>query len=284
MKGTQEQWLSLISALAAGNAEVVDNESDSDFDLSSATSLIHSSVETILRPTLETELTESIKKEIAGLSGGTLRTTLGQLTGIDKNLLKDLKDKEAIKLAMEHYGKSIGADKEDVLKLVEKANQDKDTEWGEKYTALEQEKESWRSKYIDRDILSALTKELENAPIPKTANREVIARDLKRELGDNYIIQYDEDKGALGLFMKDKPTIPAHVDNVPVKVFDLAKGFLEPRGLWEKDMRNENPAIPTNNNGQNYVPDSGMHRVEQGTPQEWSQALKAHAERQGVTQ
>ncbi len=287
MKGTQEQILSLLTAVVAGGVEIVDKEEDSDFDLQTALSNVHSNVETILRPTLESELSDKITKDIAGRSGGTLRTALSQVTGIDKNLLKDLKDSDAIKLAMEHYGKSIGADKEDVLKMIEQANSAKDQEWGEKYTAIEKEANNWKNKFIDRDTLEWLDKELEKAPIPKKEgiDRKVIVKDLLRELKDNYNIDYDIEKKVGNLFMKDKPTIPANVDNVPVKVIDLAKNFLAPRGLWETDMRNQPPAPATNQNGQPYVnPNNTPTPLGSDPVKQLNDSIKAYAEQQGVTQ
>lgn len=285
MKGTQEQILSLLTAVVAGGVEIVEKEEDSDFDLQTALSNVHSNVETILRPTLESELTDKIKSEVAGLSAGALRSTLGQLTGVDRSLLKDLKDKDAITVALDHWKKALGAGEEDVLKMVEKAHADKDMEWGEKYNAIEQEANSWKNKYIDRNILEALTAELSNAPIPKTADKNVVAKDFKRELADNYILNYDEEKKALGLFMKDKPTIPANIDNVPVKLLDLAKGFLTPRGLWETDMRNQPPAEPTNQNGQPYVnPTNNPTPLGPDPIKQLNDSIQAYAAQQGVTQ
>lgn len=246
MKVTQTQLLELAKAAGVEDVEVVDDPKLSDFDLNNALSAIDASRSTVLKPTWENEATAAIRSDIAGKSAGILRAALSQTTGIDRKLLEGLKDNEAIKLAMEHYGKALGASKEEVTRMIEEVSSNKDKEWKEKLDPLEKERDEWKNKYERRDIVQSIQKGLSKAPLPPKLDRSLASEDLENYARGKYILGTNPDTGDVMFYHKDKPNVPAMNGSQMVTLMDVAKEFFEPRNNWLTDTRTADPVVKTN--------------------------------------
>lgn len=243
MKLTAQQAVTLLTALGVQAAEVVDNETDSDYNEETAIA----EVDAARTPFLEATITNSVKSKLAGMSGDKLTQMLAKQTGLARKEFDGKTDDEKVKIAVEHI-KSLGKETEQsVSDRINEITNALNEEHTAKYKELETERDTWRNKYTDRDILAAISKGLEEAPLSQNFKRDIAASDLKRELQNKYHLQYDEAKGELQFFEKGNPEMPAFNDKKqPIKILDEAKGYFEPRNGWVTTTKEQDAIAATN--------------------------------------
>lgn len=246
MKATQKQLLEFAQAAGVEAVEIVEDEAQSDFNMDTALQAVDSAREGIIRPRIETQLRDTIEKEISGLNGGKLDAWLVEHTGIKRADLKGLTDPQKVKAAKDFLVNQLEGDKQATQAKIEELRSTMEAERLEAVRSVEQERDQWKGKYIDRDLLEALQTELKGAPLPEKLDRSIAAKDLKSHLSELYHIQYNEQTKAIELFDKANTTMPALNGSQKVKIMDEAKAFFEPRNNWMTDMRGANPAAATN--------------------------------------
>lgn len=255
-KLTQQQLLDLASALGLAGVEVVENESDSDFDRDAALSLIDGNRRKILEPQIREEVEGSAKVAAEGRVLGGIRAMLARNTGLSHSKLKEFpedKMEDAIKAAIQHKISQIEGNTEETTKKFEElmqahnqALEAKETEWNGKYSEL-------NDKYVTRDMLDVLRGKLKDAPLPEGLDKDIAAKDLMSHLREKYHLSYDEAQKAVALMDKANPAIPAlnEAKNAQIDILAEAKNYFEPRSLWVTDMRGKNPADAMQGRGNN---------------------------------
>lgn len=287
MKVTQSQLIELVQ-IAAGvqNVEVVEDESQSDYNQDTALQAIDSNREGIIRPRIEGTLRETIEKEVGGIHGGKLETWLTKNTGISRAAMKDKSDEEKVALAVKHLTSQLDGDKQatqaKIDEILAEHNQQLESIKGDyesKLTAANQ-------KYISREIRDYMKAELKDFPFKSDVDRDVAVEDLHNALMSKYDLNFDEANKAVKLFTKDKPGIEAlnaaQTNKITIK--DEATAYFTPRGQIAKDMREERAVDHLNRQGQNtYVPTGQQTQVDQANPVgQFNQAFSQFAESQGI--
>lgn len=244
-KLTQKELLDLASALGLAGVELVENETDSEFNLDTALSLVDGSRKPIIESQLRSGIEEAMRKEIEGRVNGSWRSALNRATGITHSKIKDIESiDDVLKLAIGHKVSSVEGNQEETTRKFEelvaahneaitKANQ----EWEGKYNSL-------NDKYIGRDMLSVIEGKMKDAPLPQKLDRKIAAEDFMGHLRNKYHLSYDEAQRAIALMDKGNPAVPA-LNETRTQAVDMMaemKSFFEPRALWVTDMRHVNPA------------------------------------------
>lgn len=252
MKLTQSQLLSLLSGIGLPDVEVVEDESQSDFDENGALSAIDGNRRGILEPQIKTELEGSLKPALEGKLNGSWKSAIHRLTGIPrKELDKTDNLDEVVKLAISHKVGLLEGDKEQTAAKVDEMIQTHQ----QAIDALKQEYDgkltAANEKYISRDKLEYVRGLLKEAPLPEGLDKDIAAKDYMRHLEDKYHLAYDEANRKAMLMDKQNPALPAlnESKNAHIDFMAEAKAFFEPRSLWMKDMRGVNPAEKMGNNG-----------------------------------
>lgn len=260
-KLTQKQLLDLASALGLAGVELVENETDSEFNLDAALSLVDNSRKPIIESGIRGELESSIKGSIEGKAYGAIRAMLARNTGLSHSQMKAISEdndkiEEVIKAAIAHKMSSVQGNQEDTAKKIEEMLTAWNKEKEELLTAEQKKYNELNEKYIGRDMLSVIEGKMKDAPLPQKLDRKIAAEDFMSHLRNKYHLSYDEAQRAIALMDKGNPAVPA-LNETRTQAVDMMaemKSFFEPRALWVTDMRHVNPA-------------EAMKQVQQPTPQ-----------------
>lgn len=246
MKLTQAQLLEAAKAIGLQGVEVVENESDSDYDLNAVIAAVDDNRGKILRPKIEEEVSSELTRSIDGRRGGELRNYLIKETGIPrKDIEKIEKDHDAIKAAIAYKSSLIEGDTKEVKakfdEIIAQHNTEKETlvkEWEDKVNAE-------RNIRIRRDAVDYLQNSVfKDIPLSEDADRSVISQDYYNYLQGEFDARFDETGKKIDLYDKAKPSFPATIAGTsqPVNLIEHAKQYATVRGSVKKDMRDVNPA------------------------------------------
>src|SRR5690606_28897442 len=151
MKLTQSEAMELLKSIGV-DAELVEEQEASEFDMNGALSSIDNNRRGILKPIIEDELRDEITGHIAGKVGGTLERALVSLTGVNIKDIQGIADKEKIEKAITHYKTTLSKEQEEIASQIDEissANQAAIDALKEEY---EQKLQVANQRYIDRDI------------------------------------------------------------------------------------------------------------------------------------
>lgn len=285
MKLTQAQAIELLKSAGLVDAEVVADEAESTYNLDDALGSIDTTRSQILEPKFTAKMQEDSWKNASAKYGSAMRKLLAKSSGLSRSQLDKIEDDEAaISKAFEHYTQSVSGDANETKKrldeIIEAHNAEKEQLISQHTEQLTAEKNIRLDRYAQDYIADVL----KDAPFPNKADRNILAKDYYNYLKAEYLTQYDEDGKKINLFDKSKPTFPAMNGNVPVDLKEKAKEFFTPRGQWETDMRNVNPAeamrnIPT----QEYNAPKQLNPNDPNqTPALQNEAIASFLKQQGV--
>lgn len=282
MKATKQQFIELLAAAGVPDVEVVENETDSDFKLDSALQAIDGNRSGILKPKIESELRETVEKEVSGLQGGKLIQWLTKHTGVARAALNDKSDEEKVKAAIAHMSGQLDGDKQSIQakidELLGKHTQEIDGLKSEYETKLSAANE----RYMDREITDYIAAELKDFPFKSDVDKAIAIKDLKADLKSRYDLTIDETAKAVNLFSKDKPGMPAlnAAGTAKVSIKDEATAYFKPRGQVATDMRDaaRQALNKTNEQGGTYTP-SGP---QQGKGKDFTTRVNELAASQGI--
>jgi hypothetical protein len=240
MKVTLQQLTEFVKAAGVAHVEVVEDESQSDYNIDNALTEIDSSRTSIIRPKIEQEIQTNAQGKVFGIVKG----ALARITGAGRGEIdKFEKIEEAIDFAVKHKSSLLEGSQSDIdakfNALAENHQKEKD--------ALKAEYESKISeatnKYVQRDIQNSLATQLGSAPLPDNTDRLIAANDFQKHLAEKYHVTYDEAAKMIKLYDKENNAAPALNSSKtnPVNIMDEAKEYFTPRGLWRTDMRDVNP-------------------------------------------
>lgn len=245
MKLTAEQAVQLIQKVVAPDANIVESEEESDFDISAALTAIDNNRSKILKPKIEAEVRETITTQVEGEVFGKTQSKLVKAFGVQRSTLsKAANIEEAIELAKNHYSEQLDGDKADTerkyneLVATQTAEREKlENEWKQKYSTLENE--HLRGKKIE-----LLKSEIKTAPT--TWDRDVAANEILRYAEEKYDVKLEN--GALVYYQKGSNLVATNAaGNDHIKHADIAREYLEPRNGWETDTRKLQPQQPLGN-------------------------------------
>jgi hypothetical protein len=252
MKFTTGQLIELAKEIGFQDAEVVEVDTDSDYNKDTALQTVDAARAKVLNPQFKTDMLKELTGQATRSTALEVTKRLKAMTGIDSSELKDLPWEEQLEKAVDYYKSTLSKDteglREEMKSMAEKHNEA--IELSKKQ--IKETEDGWKSKWNSREIRSTLESVLKDAPILEGADRGVIAEDFQNHLVNKYHLSYDEAAKAVNLFTKDNPEMPAfnETKTATIQLIDEAKNFLTPRGLWQTDMRNKKP--PTG--GEEYKP------------------------------
>lgn len=282
MKLTSKQLTEFLSSLAGEDVEVVEDDSQSDFNRESALEKIDNTRKPILRSLISDELRSEIEPSIAGKFGGTLERALIRETGIDaKAFTKDMKDADKIKLAIEFKAGQLDKDKSEWQNEIRRMAEEREQtiqEWQNKVAETEK---TWKGKYNQKEIHNSLFSELQKAPLNPKADKSALSKDFYAHMSSKYNLSYDEVNSAIQFFKLDNPDMPAESDapNGKIDIMKEAEAYFKPRGLWETNTSN----LEMPNVGNNYVPTAQQQGHNAGTPEALKATRQAAYEKAGLT-
>lgn len=241
MKVTQAELLDFLKHIGV-DVEIADE--GSEFDKDTLLTAVDSNRRKVLQPIIEEEVMDANIAKIKASQGGSLRSALARKTGIKRNTLDEFKtDEEAIEAAINYKLGLLDSEKAEfnnkLQEIVEAHQQELERVKQEKEAEVKQANE----RYIRKDIISHIRAKLDNIPIPKGANKEIIAEDIYKELSQAHHLSYDEAKKEVALFIKENPTMPLMNEskNSFITIEDKAKEYLTPRGLIVEDLSGVDP-------------------------------------------
>lgn len=249
-KITQKQLIESLQAAGVQHVEVVEDETQSDFNVDDILSSIDKSRSAIILPQHEATMFEKANTGAMGRVIGTVASELSRTFGIPRAEIVKFADlKEMVSKSADLYTANLDKDKTALAKQLEEmgtahqvAIEAKDSEWGDKYKKAQ-------DRYIDRDIDAALVEALKDAPFLPTTDKTQAAKLLKNQLKGDYDLSYDEETKQVSLLQKGTKIAALNATNTSaLKPFDKAKDIFEPLGMWQKDMRGINPTDAMRNN------------------------------------
>lgn len=244
MNFTQQQAIEALKVLGVQAAEIVDDESKSDFNMDTFLQTVDAKRAEILKPKWQQEIGDTAEKEAAGKLAGVLTARLAALTGMKRSDLDKIeKLSERVDAAIAYKNSLHEGDAQQVeakiQELVGKHNQTIEELQG-KYN---QDIEGWKNKYVAKEIGQSIYGKLKDAPILDTADKLVASGDFQKHLADKFNLSYDEASGEVKLFSKANPAMPAlnEAGTAPIDLLAEAKNYFTPRGLWQTNMKHKDP-------------------------------------------
>lgn len=240
MKVTQSQLLELLAKLGVQNAEIVETETDSEFDMSATLNTVDATRTPIIKQKVEGELTDSITTAKQGELNGMFKKMLAKTFGVSRSQLDkfDTMD-EAVEFAKNTYSEQFEGDKSEMEKkyneLVANFNTEKEkvvTEWQTKYNQLQDE-------HLTAKQIEVLHERLKEAPI--TWDKMVAAKEMLSYAKGKYDVKIED--GVVKYYEKGTNRLALNkAGNEELKDVDIAREYLEPRNGWAKDTRHEKPS------------------------------------------
>lgn len=261
MKLTAQQAIQFLSSLGVSGAELVENETESDFNRESALSEIDNNRMPVLKSKYEAEWTPEFEKKIGGKIGGALERVLIRETGINQKSFTDgMSDSDKIKLAVQHLVSQSEQTQGEWQKQMSEMQQKQQDLIDAHEASLKEVENTWRSKFNQKEINAQYRSALDKAPISQRADKEALTADFAAYMANKYHLSYNEALKAVEYFQKDNPAIPAQSQSASGKI-DLnteMEQYFKPRGLWEvstannempkfgEDYKKSNPPAPKN--------------------------------------
>lgn len=206
------------------DVELVAENDDKDVDIAALTS----EAKATLKPSIESELKETIEAAIGAKSNGSALSAIQQIFGIPKKELDGKTFKEMFAIVKEHAGSNSANEANEWKSKYEAVVQDYEaqieaanTTWQAKYdTDLGAE----RSRYADRDINDAIVGIVNKMPRQggDAVKQARVLRNLAKEAG--YEMSYDEASKALKMVKDGKPVkVEETFTELAADVLPLAK-------------------------------------------------------------
>lgn len=240
--------------LREAGVEVVEiaEEDNADFDINASLGAIDLTRGGILKPRWENEVKQQFERAAHGNALGSVVTAIARETGIDRKTIEEAGTYPAmIKLLTEHNKTAKKGDEIDVTQVLQEALSARDSEWQERITPIEKERDEWKGKYTKRERIEALQSEFKDLPFSEKIAKDIAATDF-----DNYLdSQYDREvrDGKTVLFEKGTQ-IPAMKGSQVIKVQDVAKEFGKPRNWFVESMGERSAVQETNKRaGESFV-------------------------------
>lgn len=240
MKFTAQQAIEALRAVGVPTAEIVEKPEDATYNQDDFLTQVDGNRE----PVIKTRIEESITEHVAGKQGGLLMETLKKTLGVPADTFVGCKtDKERIEKAAKWHAESISKEKEDFNQQLKDLT-DRLTE--EHTTALQAKDEELRlsnDKYTQRSMVEYYEGKLATAPIPKNADKKYLAEVLVNHFRNLHDLEYSEAEKKINYMQKGKklPALNATGNN-SFSDDEEIKNILTKTGVWQTDMRNQNPA------------------------------------------
>jgi hypothetical protein len=252
IKLSQTQLLNFLKEVGVEAVEIVEDDVQ-ELDYNPLLEVVDKTRGSILKPRWETEVKQQFERAAHGNALGSVVTAIARETGMDRKTIEAAETYPAmIKLLNEHNKTAKKGDEVDVTKVLEDALAARDSEWQERVTPIEKERDEWKGKYTKRERIEALQTEFKDLPFSEKIAKDIAATDF-----DNYLdSQYDREVKEGKTVLYEKGTqIPAMKGSQVVKIQDVAREFGKPRNWFVESMAEKSAVKETNAraNGQNYV-------------------------------
>lgn len=281
MKLTPKQQTELLSSLLNEDVEVVENETDSDFDRGVAVDKIGASLMPTLKSQYEKEWREEFEPKIAGKVGGTLERMLIRETSIDGKLLKGKSDEEKIKIALEYKMGQLDKDKSEWQEELKRVGDEKQALIDQYEAKVKEVENDWRGKYNQKEINNFYRSQLDKAPLNPKTDKEIASRDFTQYMATKYNLSFNEAANMVEYFQKDKPELPAQSKSASgkIEIMSEMEEYFKPRGLWETNTSN----LPMPQGGENYTPSGAGSGNGKASPEALKEKRQAAYQSAGLT-
>jgi len=240
-KYTQKQLTDLLSTLMGETVELVEADTDSDFNADA----VLSAIDKARTPVIKSALHKDIHSELSRKINGSYRNNLSKLTGIPVADLADLESEQMLsksldfmKASMSDDGKKWAEERANMLKSHEDEKSKITAELTTKYNELE-------GRLTRKQMLDILTNNHTEAKgLPEKANRALMAEGFLSYIESLGIPKISEDGKRIALYRKDAPEMQMLNESQNNVVF--ADDYIKPRytelGLWNEDTRDVSAA------------------------------------------
>ena len=243
-KITLEQATAFLNKLGA-DVEIVGNDAtDASFNEDELFGVVDTAREPIITQKVKGGLEADINKSVSGKISSAVRKSLIEATGVDAAAIEGKDTKEATKIAIAHYAKSLGTDKDTAAAQLQEvvANHQKElARVKDEGLTTKQEYEKKIADFGVNQILSGMYATAKG--IEPTANKQVLQDDFKLWLERNYDVRISEDSKNILPYKKGTDALALNDAGTQVVVLpELMEKFHTDRGQWKKDNRDVNPA------------------------------------------
>lgn len=244
-KLTLKQAQEFLNKLGADVELVADDATDIEYNEDELYGVIDSAREPIISQKLRGTLEADLNKSISGKISAATRKSLIDATGVPSADIEGKDTKEATKIAVAFYAKSLGTDKETAASQLQEvmANHAKEVQrlTGERETEKQQYQRQIASFGINQ-VLGGLYSTAKG--IDPKANKAILQEDFKNYLERTYELRLSEDQKSILLYDKNNPEKLAlnEAGTQVVQLSDIQKKYHVERGQWNEDNRQVNPA------------------------------------------
>lgn len=243
-KATADQLRRYLKELTGVSVEVVEDDSETNFDEKAIYDAVDKNRMAILRPKIE----EEVRSEVSGIFGNRLRKALKKHCGLSGKSLEEIKDdEEAIAAAFKDYEAKWSGDAKEMNKKLEEIAALKDKEREELRIQLESQVGEWQKKYKSRDIIDHVKAHMNKIKLPDGADRDYLSKQFYREIADRHDVDLIEDDGTRKVVVLKKGTKHTAMNNAGTNAFDWDEAvldFVKPiYGASINDNRTDNPLV-----------------------------------------
>lgn len=233
----------LIDLLKLAGVQVAVADDAPDQNLDEVLAQIDTNRLEVLKPRIEAEIRPEIEQAAQGQITGSLRALLNQHTNAGQVAFKDLPMKDMVKKAFDIYKETFGQDAEGVrgeLQTMQQTHQAALADWETKYN---NDIQTEKQKYIDRDINENLFGVINK--IPRVGGDPLEqTKAFRQHLASVAHVHYDENGKAISLRTLDNKEVPLQNKEKTrnVEVEELAKEWAGKVGILKTDTRHESTA------------------------------------------
>lgn len=259
MKLSIEQANKLLAQLTAGVTVVADEQqADTNADLEGVFNNISEVVGQTIRPTVETEMRDSLESAFTGRYLGALRSAAQRVFNVPKRDMENLSIEQVLakcKGAVDSRYTQTDAERQTIW---ESTVQGYEEQLEQMKQGFEQQLKVEQAKYQERDIAARCISIVDKLP-RKGGDLQEQADMLRYKMQKTYEVRYNEESKRLEFYKDGKPAVSE--SNEPLSDEDFARNWAERAGLLVRDTRHISPAevqagqqhgsmnIPTENAG-----------------------------------
>jgi len=245
-KLTAKQLQQAYSKLTGEDVDLVaDDNAETAYNEDEILSLVDANRSPIIEQKLRGVLEGEINGKVSGKITAAHKKTLIELTGIPAAEIEGKDGKEATRLAVQHYAKSLGTDKDTAAQQLQEVMSNHAKELEAVKGTLTAKEQEFQQKIASFGIKNVLGQLYANAKgIDPKAKKDILQSDFEQYLHGNFTVKLTEDGKDIVLYEKNNPNNLALNDarSQQVKLADIQKQYHVDRMQWNEDNRAVNPA------------------------------------------
>lgn len=240
MKISIEQANKLFEQLQVDAAVVADEQqADESIDANMLLQVLNTHFSTTLRPQIEQQLKPTLESGFTGRYNGALRAAASRLFGISKKEMEDLSLEQILTKCKEAALGNLEQTDAETRAIIETAIQGYEQQLEELKTSYEEQLNTQREKYLQKDITTRCLSIIQQLP-RKGGDLQEQAEMLRHKMQNSFELRYNEATQRLELYKEGKPAVAEN--NQPVSDEDFARMWAAKAGILVNDTRHISPA------------------------------------------